>query len=1409
MNLCFPCRVIAFAAAAFLLASPASAVAPPTEEQWAELEASGQTENALAHARTLQKDNQSAVFTRAARKRVEDAARKAGYTPVPAPPGPAMAPPPNWRNLATTGTPRTLTLLVDFSDYRAATLHPNISRPDIYYNIYGPGTQYSRDNGKPFDSVTDYWKRASQGKLNIKGDVLNWVHLPNARATYEPNYTDVEEADRPEVANQAYFDIAKAIMEASDDDVDFTQYDNNNDGYIDTINIIWTGPTGSWLSFWWPQRWSLYTADAGTTTFDGKKLGAFTWLNVSTRNGGDDFDPQVLCHETGHALGFPDLYDYKKTLGNVGGVGGFDMMDGNKGNPNGFFRWMMGWIDPVIVGGGPLQTFSLTASGNSTATSNQAVVIFPNAASNEFQEFFLVENRHRIGNDGGRSDLPSDGLAIWHIDSTLTADGKDFAFSNTDSPDVTAHKLVRLVQADGLNSIETNAWKVDAGDYWNLGDSFGTNMSRNYAGNLTDATVTSISADGPVMTANIGFTNVAFAPNLASAGPQFTTVSASSRAYGEPLTFSARIVNNGNAIAGPFRVEFKTQVVYNSWGASYTQTLSEQMINTPLAAGATTDVSFTLNIPNFYWPGNLVVKMHIDSQGNLSESTESDNVVTFPYVTITGAPAPRLLITGAGGEIASGSNSPSPEKGTEFPPTTLSTERTLDYIIKNVGSVSMSFGTPVATITGPGASQFRFGPLPSSTQLAVGGSRNLSVVFAPTSAGVKSATVTVFSDDPQFPSYIFTVQGSGIPVDDFGNSPATASNVAPGAAVNGSIGHAGDADYFKIVVPQSGTLQVWTTGTLDTYGALYNPNGTEVGSNDDGGGADGSNFRILRLVTPGTWYVMVRAYDAVTTGSYTLNSQFISTATDDYGNTAGTAHDLTLEPVILPGRLEAAGDVDCFRFMPGASGVLSISSLGQTDTTAFLQRDTAAVFAANDSGGTESNFSMSTVVEPGIYYLFLRGANASTTGAYQLQVTFNQYIAPDDHGNIQETATAAALNGSVSGVLDYTVDKDCFAVPVTSDGVLTVYTTGTRDTLGTILAGGSVVENDDSAGAKNFGISQSVTARNYQVRVAAYNYVNLGAYTLETNFRAAGADDFANFPSDSGNVFPMTGTVGTQGANLEAGGDVDFYKITLASEGLLTVFTSGTTDTYGVLRNADGSIVSQDDDAGGNGKNFLIQRYLPAGTYFAEARGYNRATTTGSYTMRWNLALGAPPDDHGNSISTATRLAYPTTQTGLLNYSGDEDYFRIYLTQPTTLLIHTTGLIDNRGQLLDSNGGEIANDDDSGPDSNYSMAITLGAGTYFVKTLGFNAQTSGNYTLVVQVLPSFGITSLTRAGSTLKLTWVSEAAYTYRIETATSLPGTWSILQNNIAGSNAGSSSVDIAIVAGEPRRFYRVSRAR
>ncbi|MFB3894946.1 MAG: M6 family metalloprotease domain-containing protein [bacterium] len=366
--------------------------------------------------------------------------------------------------LQSLGAPTTLTLLIDFPDY------PHKNDPALINNqIYGDGTV----SDFPYESLKNYYVRSSYGMLTIQGNTLGWYRAAHNRSYYGVDSTyDMSSAT---VLIEEALDYYNASH-------DFSQYDNNNDGVIDYVIVVWTGPHCQWSSLWW--SWNGYFWD-DTYTIDGKTLGGFSWIwEVSNWSTGSTFDHIVSIHETGHALGLPDLYDYNDSVGPRGGVGGLDMMDANWGDHNGFSKWMLDWLTPEVVGTvGMSSTISLRPS----SLYPDSVLIMPGATiDNPFNEYYLVQNRSRFSNDTG---YPTNGLVIWHIDATLS--GGNFIYGNSYS----RHKLVRLMEADGLEEIETYAYGADAGDYYVSGKTISPTSAPNsqaYAGYTTGVIVENI-----------------------------------------------------------------------------------------------------------------------------------------------------------------------------------------------------------------------------------------------------------------------------------------------------------------------------------------------------------------------------------------------------------------------------------------------------------------------------------------------------------------------------------------------------------------------------------------------------------------------------------------------------------------------------------------------------------------------------------------------------------------------------------------------------------------------------------------------------------------------------------------------------------------------------------------------------
>ncbi len=451
---------------------PALAMQLPGEGEIERLKESGEYENRRKFAEEIGNNKiDPELVKRAVNKAKRKALQQQGFAPsdVDQMAG-TYAPPPAWSGVPTTGNVKIFALLIDFNEYPAVTTQTNVNSM-----LFGAGSP----SDAPYESLAAYYSRSSYGLLDFSGGAtLGWYRAGNRSAI--PETPPGRENLIKDALN--YFDAQGH---------DFSQYDNNGDGKIDYFLVIWTGNAGAWASFWWGYQTSFY--DTGYT-IDGKTLGKYSWQWEGSPYG-QQFKPLVTIHETGHALGLPDYYDYSEASGPKGGVGGLDMMDHTWGDHNAFNKWVLDWLSPTVVASGS-QTITL----NPSATSSEAVLIMPTITSGDlFDEYFMVQNRHRTGNDSG---IPTDGLLIWHVDATLNAGGTTYVYNNSDS----SHKLLRLMEADGLEEIEKNLSYngADAGDFYVPGKTFGTATlpsSKSYGGLNTGVTVANITRSGSQVTA--------------------------------------------------------------------------------------------------------------------------------------------------------------------------------------------------------------------------------------------------------------------------------------------------------------------------------------------------------------------------------------------------------------------------------------------------------------------------------------------------------------------------------------------------------------------------------------------------------------------------------------------------------------------------------------------------------------------------------------------------------------------------------------------------------------------------------------------------------------------------------------------------------------------------------------------
>lgn len=92
-------------------------------------------------------------------------------------------------------------------------------------------------------------------------------------------------------------------------------------------------------------------------------------------------------------------------------------------------------------------------------------------------------------------------------------------------------------------------------------------------------------------------------------------------------------------------------------------------------------------------------------------------------------------------------------------------------------------------------------------------------------------------------------------------------------------------------------------------------------------------------------------------------------------------------------------------------------------------------------------------------------------------------------------------------------------------------------------------------------------------------------------------------------------------------------------------------------------------------------------------------------------------DDHGESIRSATALAFPGRVGGGIDLANDTDYFRFDVPSAADVAIFTTGG-DTRGELVSGTGGVLASDSGSGAFGNFLIRRHLQPGPYYARVAG-------------------------------------------------------------------------------------------
>ena len=318
-----------------------------------------------------------------------------------------------------TGSIVGLCIPIEFIDEPAG-----VSRNEIQAFCNGSGYTQFGNNG----SVREYFLDVSNQKLDYTNLVTPIYRAKNPK-TY---YTD----PRINVNTRTIELIEEALAFFVASNFPFDTLSISETGSVYALNLFYAGGLdNNYGEGLWPHQWHLDSPI---------NIGVGVVKDYQITNMGSSLSIGTFCHESGHLIcNFPDLYDTDLDSAGVGiyclmGLGGTHN-EKNPTEPCALLKYLAGWYDNVFpIYHGQLNTLQ--------RDQNEIAYFLRNA-----NEYLMFEHRTSTGRD---SELPSTGLAVWHVD--LNMDSNDQQHGNVD-----AHYLCSLVQADGQFNLE---WNVNPGD---------------------------------------------------------------------------------------------------------------------------------------------------------------------------------------------------------------------------------------------------------------------------------------------------------------------------------------------------------------------------------------------------------------------------------------------------------------------------------------------------------------------------------------------------------------------------------------------------------------------------------------------------------------------------------------------------------------------------------------------------------------------------------------------------------------------------------------------------------------------------------------------------------------------------------------------------------------------------------
>lgn len=263
-------------------------------------------------------------------------------------------------------------------------------------------------------SVHDYFYSQSNGQFDLTFDVWGPVTVSKEMKYYAGS-------DGTENAHEMIIEACKLV----DDQVKWSDYDWNDDGYVDQVYVMYAGKGGAdggGRYTIWPHEYEISSAlspddyrPGDPLELQDMKIDTYACgpeLNGSSKRNGIG----TICHEFTHCLGIPDFYDTRENIreGEENyGMFTWSLMDYGCYNGDGYIpcnytgyeRWFCGWIEPK-----ELSADTLVTDMRSQADYGDVFIIYNQAHRDEY---LILQNVQPKGWD---AEAYGKGLLVVHVD---------------------------------------------------------------------------------------------------------------------------------------------------------------------------------------------------------------------------------------------------------------------------------------------------------------------------------------------------------------------------------------------------------------------------------------------------------------------------------------------------------------------------------------------------------------------------------------------------------------------------------------------------------------------------------------------------------------------------------------------------------------------------------------------------------------------------------------------------------------------------------------------------------------------------------------------------------------------------------------------------------------------------------